>query len=110
MSFGKKLVTLTSDDNYVKTHGQCMSLREKTEFPFFDFPIFRHLLTKVSRQHMYMKASIGDSRQVQQQNGGSNLFLMPRSGFHLWSGSRNLNCNFHEIYYSTSLAWDTRVG
>ena len=40
MSFGKKVNHSTGEDKFVKTCRQCMSLMEKTEFPFFDFPVF----------------------------------------------------------------------
>ena len=40
--FWQKVSHSTGDDKYVKTYQQCMSLTEKTEFPFFVFPIFRY--------------------------------------------------------------------
>ncbi len=48
-SFGKKLVTLKVTTNMSKLLDKCLSLTEKNEFPFFDFPIFRHSHTQVMR-------------------------------------------------------------
>ncbi len=40
----------------VKTHWQCMSLREKTEFSFFVFPIFQYCLPKTRHACCWVKA------------------------------------------------------
>ncbi len=44
MSFGKKFVTLEVTTNMSKLVNSWSLMEKKTEFPFFEFPIFRYCL------------------------------------------------------------------